>query len=71
MFNPSTADSTEMAGVTAPSPNQRGAQKAQCDNDGPRLEFDTEQRHEGEDASFAVVIDAQGKRNIFDRCHDD
>ena len=33
------------------------------------LKFDSEQRHEREDAPLTIVVDAHDKRNIFDRCY--
>ena len=42
--------------------DQRGAEQADGDDRGPVLPLDAEQRHEREDAAFAVIVDAHGER---------
>ena len=72
MFSPSSAESTEIAGVIAPvAVDQRRTEKAERDNDGAMLTLHAKQRHESKDAALAVIVDAHRDGHVLDRRHDD
>ena len=47
--------------------DQRGAEQAQHDDHRPPPLLDAQERHQGEDAALAVVIDGHGDGDVFDR----
>ena len=51
--------------------NQRSAKQSDSDDRRPLMFLDAEQRHEGENAAFAVIVDAHREDHIFDRRDDD
>jgi len=70
--SPSNAESTEIAGLIAPSPKiQRRAKETNCDDCRVMSPLYAKQRHQREDATLPIVVDAHRDGHIFDRCDDD
>ena len=47
--------------------DERRAEEPHRDDDRPLMRLDAEQRHQGDDAAFAVVVHAHGEVDVFDR----
>ena len=71
--SPSTADSTEIAGVMTASPiEQRRAEHAQKrDQPDMAAERPLDQRHQAQRAALAVIVHAHDERDVFQRDDDD
>jgi hypothetical protein len=46
--------------------NESRSEQAERDDRRPRLMLDAEQRHQGEDAAFAVIVDPHGDGDVFE-----
>ena len=46
--------------------NESRAEQSERDNRRPPLTLDAQQRHQGEDAAFAVIVDPHGDGDVFD-----
>jgi hypothetical protein len=46
--------------------DEGGAEQAERHDRRPPLALDAQQRHQGEDAAFAVIVDPHGDGNVFD-----
>ena len=51
--------------------DQRRAEKTDRDDDGAMLTLHAKQRHQRDDAAFAVIVDAHRNGHVFDRRHHD
>src|SRR5206468_393081 len=49
--------------------DQRRAEETERDDDGAMLALDAKQRHEREDAAFAIIVDAHRNGHVFNRRH--
>ena len=71
---PSTADRTETAGVITPSPKNRQAPMMPMKvstTRGLSRRRSLGQRHQGQDAAFALVVGAHHEEHVFDGDDDD
>jgi hypothetical protein len=72
MFSPSSADSTEMAGVIVASPYTSAAPiRPAIKTSGWRPCIPAQKRHQRENAAFAFIVRAHGQRDVFQRGDDD
>ncbi len=70
---PSTAESTDMAGVIMASPKKKAAPTMPRTSTKPPLRFSAclDQHDEREDAAFALVVGAHEQDDVFERDDED